>query len=102
MTRIYSDIWEIENNGKVTYVTPSNVCYLNFLSFYFNKSFDDVKNQSFIAIQIRWVNKIDESLQYVLLHLTVKTNNLYPNRDLMSVLKGFLHRKRGKSNDTIG
>ena len=104
MTRICSDILEIENNGKVTYVSPSNVYYLNFLSF--NKSFDDVKNQSFlkiITIQISRVNKIDESLQNVLLHPTVKRNNLYPNRDLMSAfLKGFLHHKNGKSNYTIG
>lgn len=46
---------------------------------------------------------VDESLQYILLHLTVKRNNLGPNRDLMSNFsKGFLYHKRGKSNDTIG
>ena len=65
-----------------------------------------MKNQSFlkiITIQISRVNKIDESLQNVLLHPTVKRNNLYPNRDLMSAfLKGFLHHKYGKSNYTIG
>ena len=40
-----------------------------------------------IAIQIRWVNKINESLQYILLHPTVKKNNLYPNKDLMLLFK---------------
>lgn len=43
---------------------------------------------------------MDESLQYVLIHLTVKINTLYPNRD-SPFLKGFENHKDGKSNDII-